>query len=60
MKIIEDFSEFTDGELGGEMNLEDTMQILNGYIDSVETNVDKEEVKVFMRTLYNEAVNQTS
>ena len=60
VKIIEDFSEFTEGELGGEMNLEDTMQILNGYIDSVETNVDKEDVKVFMRTLYNEAVNQTS
>lgn len=60
VKIIEDFSEFTEGELGGEMNLEDTMQILNGYIDSVETNVDKEEVKVFMRTLYNEAVNQTA
>lgn len=60
VKIIEDFSEFTEGELGDEINLEDTMDILNGYIDSVETNVDKEEVKVFMRTLYNEAVNMTA
>jgi len=60
VKIIEDFSEFTEGELGEEINLEDTMDILNTYIDSVDTNVDKEEVKVFMRTLYNEAVNKTS
>lgn len=60
VKIIEDFSEFTEGELGDDLNLEDTMDILNNYIDSVDTNVDKEEVKVFMRTLYNEAVNMTA
>jgi len=57
IKIIEDMSEFQDGEVGEEINLEDTLSVLGNYIDSVETDVDKEQVKTFMRTLYTEAVN---
>jgi hypothetical protein len=50
-------SEFQVGELGEEFNLEDTLSVLSNYIDSIETDVDKEHVKTFMRTLYTEAVN---
>jgi len=57
IKIIEDMSEFNDGEIGEEINLEDTLSVLSHYIDSIETDVDKEHVKTFMRTLYTEAVN---
>lgn len=57
IKIIEDMSEFQDGEVGEEINLEDTLSVLSHYIDSIETDVDKEQVKTFMRTLYTEAVN---
>lgn len=57
IKIIEDMSEFNDGEIGEEINLEDTMSVLSHYIDSIETDVDKEQVKSFMRSLYTEAVN---
>jgi DNA repair exonuclease SbcCD nuclease subunit len=57
IKIIEDLSEFEDGEIGEEINLEDTLSVLANYIDSVETDVDKEQIKTFMRTLYTEAVN---
>ena len=57
IKIIEDMSEFNDGELGEEISLEDTVSVLTHYIDSIETDVDKEQVKTFMRTLYTEAVN---
>jgi len=57
IKIIEDMSEFQDGEIGEEINLEDTLSVLAHYIDSIETDVDKEQVKTFMRTLYTEAVN---
>jgi DNA repair exonuclease SbcCD nuclease subunit len=57
IKIIEDLSEFDDGEIGEEINLEDTLSVLAHYIDSIETDVDKEQVKTFMRTLYTEAVN---
>jgi DNA repair exonuclease SbcCD nuclease subunit len=57
IKIIEDMSEFQDGEVGEEINLEDTLSVLAHYIDSIETDVDKEQVKTYMRTLYTEAVN---
>ena len=57
IKIIEDMSEFQDGEIGEEINLEDTLSVLAHYIDSIETDVDKEQVKTYMRTLYTEAVN---
>ena len=57
IKIIEDMSEFQDGEIDEEINLEDTLSVLATYIDSIETDVDKEQVKTFMRTLYTEAVN---
>lgn len=58
IKIIEDFSEFQDGEIDEEINLEDTVSVLSNYVDSIETDVDKEQIKTFMRTLYTEAVNQ--
>jgi len=57
IKIIEDMSEFEDGEIGEEINLEDTVSVLSNYIDSIETDVDKEQVKTFMKTLYTEAIN---
>lgn len=57
IKIIEDLSEFEDGEVGEEINLEDTLSVLAHYIDSIETDIDKEQIKTFMRTLYTEAVN---
>jgi hypothetical protein len=31
------------------------MNILNSYVDSVETNLDKEKVKGFLKGLYAEA-----
>ena len=57
IKIIEDMSEYEDGEIGEEISLEDTVSVLTHYIDSIETDVDKEQVKNFMRGLYTEAVN---
>jgi DNA repair exonuclease SbcCD nuclease subunit len=57
IKIVEDMSEFQDGELSEEINLEDTISVLTNYVDSVETDVDKEKIKTYMRTLYTEAVN---
>ena len=57
IKIIEDLSEFEDGEIGEEINLEDTLSVLSNYVDSINTDVDKEQIKTYMRTLYTEAVN---
>ena len=59
IKIAEDLSEFADGEVGEEIDLEDTMDVLSNYIDSLELDGDdvKEQIKTFMKTLYVEAVN---
>jgi len=57
LKIVEDVSEFTKGELSEEINLEDTIDVMSKYIDTVDTDIDKESVKNFMKTLYIEAMN---
>lgn len=57
IKIIEDFSDFDTGAIDTDVDLEDTMSVLNSFIDSVETDADKEKVKTIMKTLYTEAVN---
>ena len=58
IKIIEDFSEFTNGEISTDINIEDTMSILSNYVDSVETDENKEEIKSVLKELYLEAINQ--
>ena len=57
IKIIEDFSEFNEGEISTEINLEDTLSILSNYVDSVETVENKEEIKTVLKELYLEAIN---
>lgn len=58
VKIIEDLSEFNEGTISEEINLEDTMSILDNYVDSVQTNEDKESIKKVLKELYIEALNQ--
>lgn len=58
VKIIEDLSEFNEGTIDSEINLEDTVSILGNYIDSVQTEGDKEAIKTFVKALYIEAINQ--
>lgn len=56
LTIHEDFSEFESEELEDEMtNVEDTMSLLSGYVDSVESSKDKERLKTILKTLYIEA-----
>lgn len=57
IKIIENMSEFEDGDISEDINLEDTVSVLSNYIDSVSTDVDKDQVKTFMKSLYTEAIN---
>lgn len=60
VKIIEDFSEFTDGKIDDTINLEDTSSVLMNYIESLETEVDRSQIKSFMKSLYIEALNVES
>jgi DNA repair exonuclease SbcCD nuclease subunit len=58
VKIIEDLSEFNEGSVSEEINLEDTMSILDNYVESVNTSEDKESIKKVLKGLYLEALNQ--
>ena len=54
LKIIEDLSvELEDGD--AVMETEDTMTLLDNYIDEIDLKVDKSNVKGIMRSLYMEA-----
>ena len=55
LKIIEDFSEFEAEALDESVDLEDTMTLLSNYVDSVETDADRDKIKGILRTLYVEA-----
>jgi hypothetical protein len=57
VKIIENFSEYSEGEIDSDINLEDTLDVLSTYVDSIETDYDKEKIKTFMKSLYTEAIN---
>ena len=56
LKIIEDFSEFEAEAIDDEdIDLEDTLSLLNNYVDSVETDFNKQRVKTLLKELYIEA-----
>lgn len=58
LKIIEDLSEFESDALDdGNIDLEDTMSLLSQYVDSLETEANKDRIKTIMKTLYVEAQN---
>jgi hypothetical protein len=57
IKIVEDMSEFSTGDVDEQIDLEDTIDVLSHYIDSIETDADKTKIKMFMKSLYIEAIN---
>jgi hypothetical protein len=50
-------SEFSTGDVDEQIDLEDTIDVLSHYIDSIETDADKTKIKMFMKSLYIEAIN---
>ncbi len=58
VKVVDDFNISSDAELDTSdiMSMaEDTLTILNGYVDSLELDADKEKLKSVLRSLYTEA-----
>lgn len=60
IKIIENLADLSETELDEETDLEDTLDVLSNYIDSVDVGVDTALIKQYMRTLYTEALNHGS
>jgi DNA repair exonuclease SbcCD nuclease subunit len=58
LKIIEDFSEFEhDALTDDELNIEDTMSLLDSFVESTETDANKSRIKSLLKELYVEAQN---
>lgn len=57
VKVVEDLSEFQEGDIDEEIDLEDTLDVLSSFIDSIDTDANKDEIKRFMKTLYIEALH---
>ena len=58
LKIAETFDEFLGENVNDdEISVEDTTELLDTYVESVETDLDKERMKGLMRGLYVEAQN---
>lgn len=56
LKIAENFNEFIGANVDDhDMNFEDTTKIVDTYIDGVDTDLDKDKIKVQMRELMTEA-----
>lgn len=58
LKIAETFEEFVGENVEDEsISVEDTTELLDSYVDAVETDLDKGKIKGLMRNLYVEAQN---
>ena len=58
LKIAETFEEFMgDNVMDDSVSVEDTTELLDSYIDAVDTELDKDRMKGLMRSLYVEAQN---
>jgi sulfatase maturation enzyme AslB (radical SAM superfamily) len=58
LKIAESFEEYKGDNVEDEaVSLEDTKDLLDTYVDAVDTDLDKDGIKVRLRELYTEAQN---
>ena len=58
LKIAESFDEYLGESVEDEkISLEDTTELLDSYVEAVDTDLDKEHIKVELRKLYTEAQN---
>lgn len=56
LKIAENFTEFMGENVEDEaVSVEDTAEMLDDYVDAVDTDLDKDKLKLNMRNLLNEA-----
>ena len=58
LKIAESFEEYQGESVeDSKVSLEDTTELLDSYVEAVETDLDKDHIKVELRKLYTEAQN---
>jgi DNA repair exonuclease SbcCD nuclease subunit len=58
LKVVENFSEFLGSNVVTSIeDVENTTDLMSNYIDAVSTDLDKNELKSLMNSLYNEALD---
>jgi len=58
LKIAESFDEYRGENVEDEsISLEDTKDLLDTYVEAVDTDLDKDNIKLRLRELYTEAQN---
>jgi DNA repair exonuclease SbcCD nuclease subunit len=57
LSIDENFEEYSNGTIDEEIKINDTLSVVNSYIDSIEIETDKDTLKKLMQRLYVEAIN---
>jgi hypothetical protein len=58
LKIAESFEEYLGESVEDEkVSLEDTTELLDSYVEAVDTDLDKDHLKIELRKLYTEAQN---
>lgn len=57
IKIAEDLAELSKTELDESVDIEDTLSILEHYIEESDTSVDKKKLATYVKGLYTEAIN---
>lgn len=58
IKILEDLSDFSDGVVTGDVKLEETVDMLDAYIDSVADDTNRNSIKTFIKSIYLEALDK--
>jgi DNA repair exonuclease SbcCD nuclease subunit len=57
LKIIEDMSDLESDAVDDDgIEMQDTISLIESYVDQVDTNLDNKKMKSFMKTLYTEAL----
>jgi len=58
LKIVENFQEFLGENVSTSLeDIENTQELMDDYIDSVNTDLDKVKLKTLMNSLYSEAID---
>jgi DNA repair exonuclease SbcCD nuclease subunit len=58
IKIIENFEEYAKGTVDEDIEVEQTIDVIGSYIDSIDLEIDKNKLKTCMKELYVLAINQ--
>jgi DNA repair exonuclease SbcCD nuclease subunit len=59
LKIVENFQEFLGENVSTSLeDVEDTQQLMANYIESANTDLSREKLKILMNSLYNEAMDE--